>query len=268
MLRPTSLVVLGPPNTGKSTLMSSIAEIVDPSRIALITLRPKEHSSFGYVKHGMDGVVITDPHWKPDLGKFKAEGYLRLLKAIDQLYESEDYDAVILDPLTDAFELASHDILKSDKVATPKDLPGKGPLAYYGAMRKKAHQIVSDLNMLTVAPHPKWVLTAIHTQPAQDEGIDRNKETSDSKAKGVRFEGGVLPMVEGSYRYDMAGDFAIKLYTHVEVKARKEPRYVVQVRADLERFAGIGVSPTLPHEYLPNHLPTIFKAIEATNADG
>lgn len=268
MLKPTSIVVLGAPNTGKSTLMSSICDIVEPDRVALITLRPKEKHSFGYAKYGLDGWVITDPGWKPDLDKYNADGYLALLRLIDELYDRDDIDAVILDPLTDAFDLAGHDILKADRVGTPKELPGKGALGYYGALRKKAHQIVSDLTMLTVAPHPKWVLTAIHTQPMNEEGIDKNKKTSDKKAQGVRYEGDVLPMVEGSYKYDLAGDFALKLYTHVLVQPKKLPEYVVQAQADRERFAGVGVAPTLGHKFYPNYLPTIFDAIEKANADG
>ena len=269
MLEPTSIIVLGPPNTGKSTLMASICEVVDPERVALITLRPKEAHSFGYVKHGLNGLVITDPKWKPDLDQFEATGYLELLKALDRLYSSTEYDAVILDPLTDAIELAGHDILKADRVGTPRELPGKGSIGYYGSLRKKAHQLVSDLTMLTVAPHPKWVLTAIHTQPVAEEAmVDKNKKTSDKKAQGVRFEGDVLPMMEGSYKYDMAGDFAMKLYTHVLTQPKKLPQYVIQAQADHERFAGVGTAPMLDHKFYPNALPVLFDAIEKANADG
>jgi len=76
----------------------------------------------------------------------------------------------------------------------------------------------------------------------------------------------VLPMVEGSYKYDLVGEFALKLYTHVEVPPNKPPQYVAQVRADKSRFAGIGVAPTLDHDFYPNSLPAIFEAIEKANA--
>jgi energy-coupling factor transporter ATP-binding protein EcfA2 len=268
-VKPTSIICLGPPNTGKSTLMSTVAKIVPPERVKLITLRAKESSSWGYQKYGLadSGSVIIDDEWRPDLGMFKATGYRNLLQELVNLYRSDKYDAVIVDPLTDAFDLASHDILAQDKVATPKDLDGKNAsLAYYGAMRKKSVNIVRDLAMLTVGPHPKWVLTAIHTQPVAEENIVKsNKQHSDARARGARFEGDVLPQMEGGYKYDMVGEFALKLYTRVKTSPSKLPEYLVQVTADSRRFAGLGVAPALESKHLPNDLAEIIKAIEGAN---
>jgi len=265
-MKPTSLIALGPPNTGKSTLLASIAEIVPVERIKLVTLRAKERDSWGYRHYGLDkeAEVIIDVGWQPDLGMFKAEGYKHLLMTLVSLYKSEDYDAIILDPLTDAFDLASHALLAQDQVATPKDLPGKNAsLAYYGSIRKKSVQIVKDLTMLTVGPHPKWVLTAVHTQPVAEENIiDSKKKHSDSKAKGARYEGDVLPQMEGSYKYDMQGEFTMKLFTRVKTSPNNPPDYLVQVSADAQRFAGIGVGPSLTDKYLPNNLKQIIEAIE------
>lgn len=268
-MKPTSLICLGPPNTGKSTLMASIAEIIPVERVKLITLRAKERDSWGYRKYGLDedAEVILDVEWQPDLGMFKAEGYKMLLMTLVDLYRSDKYDAVIVDPLTDAIELASHALLSQDRVATPKDLPGKNAtLAYYGAIRKKSIQIVKDLSMLTVGPHPKWLLTAMHTQPVADENIiDSKKKHSDAKAKGARYEGDVLPQMEGGYKYDMMGEFTMKLFTKVRTSPNKTPEYMVQVTADAQRFAGTGIGPALDEKYLPNNLKAVIEAIEGAN---
>jgi len=246
--------------------MSSIAEIVAPERIKLITLRAKERDSWGYRKYGLDetATVIIDDGWQPDLGMFKATGYRDLLKTLVNAYRSDEYDAVILDPLTDAFDLASHDLLAQDRVATPKDLDGKNAsLAYYGAIRKKSIAIVKDLTMLTVGEHPKWVLTAVHTQPVSEENIiESKKKHSDAKARGARFEGDVLPQMEGSYKYDMMGEFAMKLFSRVKTSPTAGAEYLVQVSADPQRFAGVGIGPSLEEKYLANNLKVIMEAIE------
>lgn len=261
-MTPTSIVVLGPPNTGKSHMAASIAEIVDPSRVMLLALRPKELQSGEYQRHNFPWKCYFDENWVPDLDSYVASGFKDLLRDLRNLYTSSDYDAVIIDPLTDAFDLASHSLLAQERISTPGDLPGKGPLRYYGDLRKKCQEIVKRVTLLTVGPHPKWVICPMHTRPA-DDGVDLNqgKPSQSKKAKGVRFEGDILPMLDGSYRYDMIGEFTVKLYTHVDIHFQRGVTYQVQVQADTEKFAGLGM---LPHDadgekFLPNHLPTILK---------
>ena len=264
-MKPTSILVLGPPGTGKSTLCASIAEIVDPSRVVLIALRAKERESWKYREHGLDvtATVILDDMWRPNLDMYQADGFKSLSMLLLALYRSDEVDAVVLDPLTDAFDLASHAMLAQDEVESPRELDGKNAsIAYYGAFRKKCVQIVRDLTILTAAPHPKWVLTAIHTQPVVEENIIDKKATQAKQARGTRFEGDVLPMMEGGYKFDMPGAFAMKLYTRVKTHRTNQPEYLVQVSADPQRFAGLGIAGTIKEKYLPNNLPAILKAIE------
>jgi len=264
-MKPTSILVLGPPGTGKSTLLASIAEIVPTERIALICLRAKERDSWKYREHKLDetATVILDAGWRPNLDMFTADGYRSLSMLLLDLYRSDEYDAVVLDPLTDVFELVAHSLLAQDEVESPRDLDGKNSgIAYYGAFRKKCVQIVRDLTILTAAPHPKWVLAAMHTQPVVDENIIDKKSTQAKKAKGTRYEGDVLPMMEGSYKFDLAGAFAMKLYSRVIAKPNAAPEFVVQVNADPKRFAGLGIAGTIAEKHLPNDLPSILGAIE------
>ena len=185
-MNPCSVLALGAPNTGKSTLLASIANIVGPENVALIALRPKEKNSFGYVQYGTGEVhVITDRKWQPDLDQWQADGYRRLLALLqNQMYDHKTLRAVIMDPLTDVVELASHNLLADEKVPTPRDLPGKNAsLAYYGSARKKMVNLIKAGTELTVAPNPKFFLTAVHTKPIHDENmLAPNKTTTDVKA--------------------------------------------------------------------------------------
>ena len=267
-MKPTSILVLGPPGTGKSTLCASIAEVVKPERVALIALRAKERDSWKYREHGLDetATMILDGGWRPNLEMYQADGFRELSKLLLDLYRSDKVDAVIVDPLTDVFELVAHSLLAQDMVESPRDLEGRNSgIAYYGAFRKKCVQIVKDLTILTAAPHPKWVLAAMHTQPVVDENIIDKKGTAAKKAKGTRYEGDVLPMMEGSYKFDLAGAFAMKLYSRVVAKPNAAPEFVVQVNADPKRFAGLGIAGTLDDKFkhLPNDLPSILGAIDA-----
>jgi len=101
-----SLVNIGAPGMGKSTFAGSVCEVVDPKRVLLMVTKPREKTGWLYKKHGLsaNAEVFHDRDWNPSAGKYKANAWKDLMKRLDSLYEDTDYDAIILDPGTDAIK--------------------------------------------------------------------------------------------------------------------------------------------------------------------
>jgi energy-coupling factor transporter ATP-binding protein EcfA2 len=270
----TTHLYIGPPGTGKSHLCGSICELIDPEKVVLIAPKPREINSYLYTKYGLNkrAQIFRDHRWAPAVDSYEADGYLRLMRYLLSLYEDKETQAVILDPLTDAVQLAAHDLLKAERAATPREL--RDSIGFYGALRYKLKDMVQTLVGLASAdlPRPKHVLVTIHAQPAKEEDI-KGKETADAKAKGIEFFGDVLPMMEGGYRRELAGEFDIVGYTGVRYEFEKRPdgkddytkgrrpRYYVQLAPDQERHAKIAISPALAEKELPNTVAAILDAV-------
>lgn len=257
-----SYALLGPPGTGKSDMAASIADIVGADATLVLATKPREARSHGYVTRKIATELFFDAGWRPSLGRFEAGGYIQLLKRLEQLYADDAVRAVVIDVGTDAFELAAHELLSSEKAATPKDC--RDPQSFYGAFRYKCKELVQSSLILAYAPTPKHVVWTMHTQPAKDESRGAN-ETPDKKAKGIEYEGGVLPMVEGGYRRAFAGEFDAVLYTDIlhefnRETRRQEPRYVVQIGPDNERHAKIAFARDIAEKTLPNNFAALFEA--------
>ena len=263
----------GPPGTGKSELLGSACDLVaDPVKeVTLIAPKPNEVNSARYMRHGIaaNAKVFRDHKWRPSVGLYEADGFKRMMEYIYSLYDDTQVGVVLFDPLTDAVELASHTILKGEQAQSPKDL--RDPLGYYGAMRKMLKELVTGLTGLASPdlPRPKHVFVAVHAQPTKEEDI-KGKETTEGRAKGVSFFGEALPMVEGGYRQDIAGEFDIMGFTTVKhetvregTKLTKQTRYLVQLAPDNERHAKVRLAGKALTEALPNNLEAILKAVLA-----
>jgi len=268
-----STLLIGAPGSGKSHALGTIAELVDPSEIVLIAPKPNEINSALYRKHGLDKAahVFRDHRWRPAIGMWEADGYMRLMTYLYELYEDTEHSVVLFDPLTDAVNLAAHDLLKAEQAATPRDL--RDSIGFYGALKYKLKDLVQSLVGLSSPdlPRPKHVFATVHAQPTKEEDI-KNKETAEGKAKGIEFFGDALPMIEGGYRREIASEFDIVGFTTVahefpekngkpDYKAGKEARYLVQLAPDSERHAKVRLAESVDTKDFPNHLPSILKTV-------
>lgn len=277
-----SVLTLGPPGTGKSHFLGSICEVVDPSRVLLLCPKPREKTSALYKKHGLTqhAEVYTDlAGWNPERGKYEATAWRKLYDRVDGLLSDTKYDAILLDPFTDAVTLLEHHILAPHKVASPGELPNTQ--AFYRQLADKSYEFIQRLTALadsSVAASPKFIMVAMHVQPpkeavtlakSQGGGI---KESSDQAAEGIEYEGKVLPQMEGSYRRRIAGDFGLVVYSDVKAGKRMNPQtkameqatdFRIQVRCSEERHAKMApiVSDAVP-EHLPNRFAEIFKYLK------
>lgn len=261
---------IAPPGAGKSWMLGSILECAGVERALLLAAKPREANSYMYRKHRdrLDVETFRDHAWAPAADSFKAGAFTTLFKRILTLYEDETYDAIILDPLTDVAYLAAHELMQHERVSTPRDL--RDPIGFYGALKYKMKDFTQSLTGLaaTSLARPKHVLVSIHAQPFKDEDL-KGKATMESKAQGSKFLGEVLPMMEGGYRGEIAGEFDVVgfnslKYENVKVgnTITREARFVVQLNADPERHAKAAVVPRLKEKEVANNMNEIFRVIE------
>ena len=240
------ILAMGPPGTGKSYFAGSVCDVVDAERVALLCTKPKEVGSYQYVKNGLSdrAEVFYDPEWDPEFDERVAVGWKMMNKRLRELRHHPDYDAVILDPGTDAMVMLSHDIMSSmgiDSMSDLRETGGKGrSYTYYGEIAEKVQRFVTRLAELTLPPHPKFVIVPWHVQSATDD--------EQSKGKGTMFEGTVLPMLPGQYRQKLAGDANEVVYTEIvrgfnSTTRMAEESYVLRVAPTPDKHAKLSSVP-------------------------
>lgn len=281
-----SIIVLSPPGTGKSYFAGSICEVVDPKRVLLLCPKPREKTSALYRKYGLTqrAEVFTDlACWNPERDKYGATAWRQLYDRVDGLLSDKDYDAVILDPFTDAVTLLEHHLLAPHKVASPGELANTQ--GFYRQLADKSYEFIQRLTALadsSVAASPKFIIVTMHVQPPKEaQALSKSqgggtKASSDMLAEGVEYEGRVLPQMEGSYRRRIAGDFGLVLYgdvksgTRLDEKTKKIAAYTdfrLQVRCSEERHAKMApvVAEAVP-DYIPNNFKTLWEYLVAGEA--
>lgn len=276
-VRPLSMVVLGAPGLGKSTLAGSIADgIMDPSEVLLCVTKPGEEKSWMYQKTGLieSAELYHDPKWKPTLGSYTAGAYVQLLQRLQSLLDDETYGAVIVDPGTDVVSLLEHHLLAPHGVGSPGDFPDGR--SFYRQLKDGAEEFLQTASVLSssLAARPKWVIIPWHVQPAKEgeyvkQGRDRVKtESADEKSAGIEYEGSVLPMIEGAYRRKLAADVDVVIYCDVEIRKDLKSRppketaeYVVQVSPTSERHSKMRGTRGSTNGTIPNHMKEIVQLI-------
>lgn len=278
MITPISCCILGAPGLGKSTLAGSVMELDQVKKALLLVTKPGEEKSWLYQKYGLDkdAELYYDIDWNPTLGKYEAGAYLMLLKRLRGLLEDTEYDAVIIDPGTDAINLLEHHILAPRGVGSPGEL--SDTMGFYRQLRDSAQEFVMQAHLLStpIAKKPKFVLIPWHTQPAKEStsekvapGVRKEKQSADQRAHGIEYEGNVLPMLEGSYRRKLMGDVDLVVVCHVDVTKdrRQNPpvevaNYHIRVVPNEEEHTKIRISPSLKISHLPNKMQALVEAME------
>ena len=286
-----STVVAGPPGTGKSTLAGTMAKYIMDTykkKTLLIATMAREEKSWKYQELGeqyLDRILVTDDDWRPDLKikmgneAFKATGFFKTLELLDWLNDDDKYGGVILDNGTEHAEQAWHASLAPFFVASPADIDGRSRWLPYERLDSMLDQSVKSLVSLTTAKHPKFVFITWHIQAPKDDQVETvgdksnavkiEKKSSDNTAKGLEYEGEVLPMIRGRFRRRLAGQVDAMLYTEVENKQafvngsiQAQTRYLVQVRPNPERHTKLpGPMPSVP--YIENDFTTLIKVLRS-----
>jgi hypothetical protein len=275
-----SILLLGSPGTGKSYFAGSICEVVDPARVLLLCPKPREKMSALYRKHGLTekAEVFSDiGGWDPESDKFGATAWSSLYKRVNALLQDDKYDAIIVDPFTDAVTLLEHALIAPFKAASPGDL--QNTQAFYRQLADKACDFIQRLVALTdskIAKSPKFVIVTMHTQPQKEavalSGVNKGltKPSADQQAEGIEYSGSVMPQMEGSYRRRMAGDFGLVLYTEVKNGGGKRmnaatkqmetvpTEFLVQARCSEERHAKMA---SIIADAVPDSIPNDFKTL-------
>ena len=264
-------IVIGSPKTGKSKFLGTIAEVAGVESPLLLTGRPREVNSYKYREHDIPYEIFSDKGWQPIIGQWKATDYKKLHRRIVDLYEDEEYDAILFDPFTDVDTLLRHHILMALKAETVDDLEGKGAkIAFFGTLKDKLEDFTKALVGLADPglKRPKHVFVAVHASAPVEEDI-LGKETKVAKVKDIEYMGKVLASVKGGYKLEIAGEFDMQLFSRLKYdnvredgKLTKKAVYEIQVSGDHEKHAGIAIVPRLDTKWIPNSMVDLFRVIE------
>lgn len=278
-MQPLTIIALGGPGLGKSTLAGSICEVVPPNETLLIVAKPGEEKSFTYVKHGLDqsAELFFDMGWLPGLKRYKAGAYNKLLQRIVDLVDDTKFGAVIVDPGTDVVNMIEHCILEPHGKGSFGDLADT--MGAYRSLGDMSQEFLMTASLLSsrLVKRPKWVIIPWHVQPAKEgqyvkigQGQKEKQESADEKAQGIEYEGVVLPMLEGRYRRKLAADVDVVVYCDLEVKKNlrtqvDEVSYFIQAAPNKDRHAKVRGSPVLRGRF-PNNMQALIAAMEEANA--
>ena len=273
-----AFVIEGPQGTGKSTLCGSMAEYVGVEKTLLIATLAKEIESWKYKQLQIPNVLIEDKDWAPTLKSFVANGFPEFRRLVRWLREEDDqFEAVILDSGTELAEMGWHAALAPHGVGTPADMDGKSRWLPYETLANMLDEGIKDLISLTqVAKKRKHVAVTWHVQAPKDDTIQDGvkKESADHAAKGVEYEGDVLPMIRGAYRRKLGSQFPTVVYTDMQIKAQMglsatpkafDVQYMLQVRPDNERHTKLS-GPLPPMQFIPNDFKALLGLIRQAQA--
>ena len=271
-MQPLTIVALGGPGLGKSTLAGSICELVPPEETLLIVAKPGEEKSFSYMKHGLKPELFYDLGWLPGLKRFKAGAYNKLLQRSVDLLDDTAFGAVIFDPGTDVINMIEHSILEPYGKGSFGELADTmGAYRQLGDMSQEFLQTAALLSS-AFAKRPKWVIVPWHVQPAKEgqyvklgPGQKEKQDSSDERAQGIEYEGVVLPMLEGRYRRKLAADVDVVVYCDIEVKKNlrtgiDEVSYFIQAAPNKDRHAKVRGAPVMQRRF-PNNMKVLVNAM-------
>lgn len=253
-------VIAGPPGTGKSSVLGSMADVLGRDRVLLLATLAREAESWKYqTDPPIPRIIFQDNGWVPTLGKLQATAFREFIDTLEWLHDVDDqYDGIVVDSGTELAELGWHLCMLPHGVATPAEMDGdKSRFLPYESLDIHLSSAVSKLQALTkTAKRPKHVLVSWHVQAPKEDTTEgkgdnkRTKESADNAGKGVEYEGDVLPMVRGRFRRRVASQFDAMLYTDVQFRLVQgqglTPRFMLQVRPNPER-----------HSKFPGPLPSM-----------
>jgi len=92
-MNPISMIILGPPKTGKSSAAGTICEVVPPEEVLLQVFKPGEESTWIYQKYGLDkrAELYYDEDWRPSIGLYEARAFDMLNRRLYDLRKDEQY---------------------------------------------------------------------------------------------------------------------------------------------------------------------------------
>ena len=291
-----SLIVAGPPGTGKSTLVGSMAEVLGADRVLLLATLARELKSWIYQVYKIPHILFEDPEWQPGVaeqfdgmrgdGKYITRSYQQFLDTINWLrYEDDQYDAVIVDSGTELAELFWHTSLAPHGASSPSEMEQRSRWLPYETLANLLGRAIQETVSLTeVAKRPKHVAFTWHVQPPKEDTIESvgggggkvSKKSADHAAERIEYEGKVLPMVRGQYRRKVASQFDAVLYTNilvqpvtggVSLKSKgMDVQYRVQVRPDPDRHTKVP-GPLPDQQFIGNTFKEFLKLMDTLKAE-
>lgn len=268
----TSGVVAGPPGTGKSWLLGTVAEEEGNDPLLVATLA-KEVESTLYKRYDIPYVPIDDPDWSPSQDKLESTGFRKFTDLMVELLDDEKFGFVLIDSGTQLAELAWHYSLLPHNVASPAMLEeGNNRWLPYETLDIYMTEAVikaTNLTMAEKAKRPKHVFFTWHVRPQQDEMWTKAtgvKKSKDQKSEGIEYEGKLLPQVRGQFRRRLMEYVSTFVWTDIKLLYDGPKQvgvdYLIQVMGDNERHCKVP-GPKPEEMYIPNNWKSLKQFLDA-----
>jgi hypothetical protein len=259
-----SLVVCGPPGTGKSWFAGSVPEVEGAGPALLVATLPREVKSSKYQQHDLDYLLIHDPDWEPSKGGVAgAVGFCAFRDLMSELRDDEKYKTIIIDSGTELAEMAWHYAMVPHNVPSPALIEGDRnrflPYETLGMYMIEAVLKAVNLTLPDVAVVPKNVIFTWHSRTPQDEQPSKGggaKKSADQKKQDVEYEGKVLPAIRGQFRTNLMRYVSSFIWSDKRLRYEGIKvvgvDYLLQVQPDDERHCKVP-GPVPAEKYVPNN---------------
>lgn len=217
---------LGFPGTGKSWFARQ-AQRGGP--IAVACVPPDEQSSYEDRTNIVDLQVFNDDDWLPKLDSFKATAFIRLLRWLrdwkKRIEEGEPLFAVVIDNMSYVSDLAMQDVLADYNADSPRNMPNSFD-AYHGHNSNMTQFVNLSRSFVPLGVH---VIHTWHVEMREQEGAGEAKVVNVGSKfqpkEELQWEERLLPTMHGKMRQRILGEYAIKAYSELKVRAKLEDRY-------------------------------------------
>lgn len=231
-----SLLVLGPPGSGKSSLARKAAEH-EGSAVVFLALGMSEETSYRSLRGSPTHIVTgyDDPEFFPSMGStgLKAEGYDRLLADLRAVYaglKTPPNPAVLItDTFSSMATLAMNKTYQKFGKAEPPPAMSPDGAAFWGHYRMLLDQLTRICRAIR-GSGVHWVSTCHVTEKEM-------KEVGPSNPEQLGKSAGYIPAIAGGFRDTFAAEFDLVLYAGVkkDTDKLKPPVHFLQWRPDPKR---------------------------------
>jgi hypothetical protein len=262
-----SLLVLGPPNAGKSTLARKALE-AEGGGYVMLAPGHDEYASYRMFKDNPQYIIrgYDDPEFFPQANEFKVEGFDRLIKELREAYAflqahppGTEGGATAKVLVTDTFNSMStlamnktYAKFKRSEAPPAMSPDGAAFWTYYRNLQESLMRICRAIRGCGL----HWVATCHVAEKEMKEFGTANPEQASSKAAGL------VPAISGGFRDVFPAAFDLVLYAGVRKAVQKQPdgkevpvtQHYLRWQPDPKRptksrYGSLGASGIIPNDW-------------------
>jgi energy-coupling factor transporter ATP-binding protein EcfA2 len=236
-----TILLLGAPGSGKSTLTRGVLQFYGSG---LIALAPglTEYASYREFDNKPEYRIkgFDDPNFFPSMGSLQAEGYDELLSWLRGVYSTLSAEAKLgnelrfrvlaTDTLNQMAQLAMNKTFQHLGVDMPPPAMSPNGAAFWGYVRSLMEQLTRICRSIRgLGLH--WVASCHVAEKEMKETAMANPDRLEEAKSKV----GIVPAISGGFRDVVAGEFDLVFHTGVTRNAEKQPVYFLRWQSSDKR---------------------------------